>query len=94
MEAITLPYLAKPYLSGFNKNYIIKKHILFEYNLKLAEVNPMAHFNTKWHNNQLELEIPNLPKIYDNSGEVFTTPIYNLISKYDAILTNPGKPIA
>ena len=54
----------------------------------------MAHFNAKCHNNQLELEITQLSKIFDASGVFFTVPMRNLVNKYADIFTTPSKPIA
>ena len=59
----------------------------------LAEVNPLACFNAKWHNNQLKLEIPQLSKISDNIGEAFTSPIHEFLNRYVDVLTKPGKPV-
>ena len=42
----------------------------------LAEANPLADFNAKWHNNQLETEISHFSKLFDNSGEAFTAPMH------------------
>ena len=58
----------------------------------LAEVNPLAHFNAKWYNNQLELEIPQLSKIFYDAGEAFTAPMRELLSKYTDVFTEPCKP--
>ena len=60
----------------------------------LAEVNFLAHFNAKWYNNQLKLEITQLLKIYNDSGEVLTGPIHELVNKYAGIFTKPGKLVA
>ena len=42
----------------------------------LDEVNPLAHFNSKWHNNQLYLELPQFYKIFDDIGEALTAPMH------------------
>ena len=60
----------------------------------LAEVNPLAYFNATWYNNQLEMEIPQLSKIYDDAGEAFTAPLSELLNKYADVFTKPGKPVA
>ena len=54
----------------------------------------MDHFNAQWHNNQLEIEIPQLPKIYSNAGEAFTAPMHKLVKKYADVFEKPGKPVA
>ena len=59
-----------------------------------AEVNPLAHFNAKWQNNQLELELPQLPKIADDAGIAFTEPMKELVNKYADVFSKPGKPVA
>ena len=47
-----------------------------------AKVNPLGHFNAIWHNNQLDLEITQLPKIFYYTVEAFTAPMYKLVNKY------------
>ena len=59
-----------------------------------AELNPLAHFNAKWYNNQLELDIPQLCKISDDSIEDFMAPMLELVSKYADIFIKPGKSVA
>ena len=53
----------------------------------------MSHFNAKWYNDQLELEIIQFPKIFDDAGKVFTAPMHALVNKYSDALTKLGKPI-
>ena len=48
----------------------------------MDEVNLLAHLNAKWHNNQLELEISQLPKIFNNASKFFTAPMHKLVNKY------------
>ena len=45
-------------------------------------------------NNQLELEIPQLPKISDDVGAAFTAPMHELVNKYADVITKLGKPVA
>ena len=59
-----------------------------------AKANFLAHFNIKWHNNQPDLETSELSKISANSGEAFTAPMRQLVIKYAAVFTKPGKPVA
>ena len=59
-----------------------------------AEVNPLAHFNVQWYNNQLDLEVPQLPKIFDNSGEAYIASMRDLVNKYAEVSIKPGKPVA
>ena len=42
----------------------------------------------------LELEIPQLPKISDDAGKAFTTPMHEFLNKYADVITKPGKPVA
>ena len=60
----------------------------------LAELNPLAYFNVKWHNNQLDLEIPQLPKIADDTSEAFKAPMHELVNNYANVFTKPSKPVA
>ena len=60
----------------------------------LARVNPLVHFNAEWHKNQLVLGIYQLPKIVYNAGKAFTSPMHELINKYDDVFTKPEKPVA
>ena len=60
----------------------------------LAPVNPLDHFNAKWYNNPIYLEIPQLCKIADDADEAFTAPMRVLANKYAGVLTKPGKPVA
>ena len=48
----------------------------------LNEVNPLAHFNAKWYNNHVEMDITLLPKISNNAGEAFKAPMCDLLKKY------------
>ena len=50
----------------------------------------MAHFNEKWYNKQLELEIPQL-KISDDTLLAFIAPMRGLVNKYADIFTKPSK---
>ena len=54
----------------------------------------MAHFNSKWYKNQLELEKTQLSKVYDDYGEAFTAPMRELVNKYANVFTKPSKPVA
>ena len=56
----------------------------------LAEVNPLAHFNAKWHNSQLNLELPQLPKITEDIGEALAAPMYQLVKTYADVITKPS----
>ena len=58
-----------------------------------AEVYPLAHFNAKWHKNQLKIKLSQLKKISDNYGETFITTIRELVYKYADVYTKPGKPV-
>ena len=40
------------------------------------------------------MEIPQLPKIADDTGEAFTDPTSDFLNKYAAVFTKPGRPIA
>ena len=60
----------------------------------LAVVNPLAYFNAKWYNNQLDLEVPQISKISNDSSEAFTAPMHELVYKYADIFAKPGKPVA
>ena len=60
----------------------------------LAKVNPRDHFNAEWYNKQLNLELPQLPKIAVDTGGAFTAPMRELIYKYADVFRKPGKPIA
>ena len=44
--------------------------------------------------NQLCMEIPQLSKISDDTGEAFTAPMRELVNKYADVFTKPGKPVA
>ena len=59
-----------------------------------AEVITLAHFNGRWQNNQLGLDITQISIISDNTGKAFTAPMRELVNKYADVFTKPGKPIA
>ena len=59
-----------------------------------AEVKPLAHFNAKWRNNQLKVELLQLTNIFYGAGEAFTAPIQQSVNKHDDVFTKPGKPVA
>ena len=61
---------------------------------KLAEVNPLAYFNAKWHKNQIELDISRHNNISDDAGEALPAPTHELLNKYANALTKTGKPVA
>ena len=60
----------------------------------LAEINPLAHFNAKWYGYQLDMKIPQSPKILDDAGKAFTAHMHELLNKYADILIKPGKLVA
>ena len=60
----------------------------------LAELNPLANFNAKWYNYQLELEIPHFSRITDDTSEAFIAPMCELVNKYADVFTKPGKPVS
>ena len=60
----------------------------------LTKVNPLDHFNKKWHNNQLKLELPQLPNIFGDAGEAFKAPMRELFNKYGNSFTKLGKLVA
>ena len=60
----------------------------------VTKVISLAHFKAKWYKNQLDLEITQLSKIFDNAGEAFADPMHELVNKYADASTKPGKPIA
>ena len=60
----------------------------------LAEVNPLAHFNAKWHNNQRDMEILQLSKIVNNSIEAFISSMHELVNKYADVFVKPCKSFA
>ena len=57
-----------------------------------AELNTLGYFNAKWHNKQLDMEITQLLRIYDNDGKAFTAPMCELFNRYAGVFTKPGKP--
>ena len=59
-----------------------------------AEVNALSHFNAKWYNNQLDMELPRPFKIAHNASKSFTAPICKLVNKYADVFTKPSKYIA
>ena len=59
-----------------------------------GKVNPQAYINSKYHNNQLELDIPQLPKTADDAGKAFIAPMCELVNKYKDVLTMPGNLVA
>ena len=59
-----------------------------------AEINPLAHFNAQWYNDQLELQLPQLPRIADNADKAIFAPMHELNNKYTDVLAKPSKPVA
>ena len=53
-------------------------------------VNLLAHFTAKWHNNQLELEINQVNKIYNDYAEAFKASMFELVNKCADVFTKPG----
>ena len=68
-------------------------HCLEDTSELLVEISRLVHFNAAWHNSQLELQIFQLAKIANDSGEAFTGPMRELLNKYADVLTKPGKSI-
>ena len=70
----------------------LSQRTLWNYWLRLI-LWPISMQNGRiWH--QLDLEIPQLSTISADASESFTTPMHELVNKYAAIFTKPGKPVA
>ena len=58
-----------------------------------AEVDPLAHFNANWRNNQLDMALNQPSKIFDDGGKAFTDPMCELTNKYADVFTKPCKTV-